>query len=388
MKVNTVEVDADTLSATKVVEFGSHQLETPAKALQVGKLHASETVTPLARGVAEIYRKANKQALNNSRSGWAGLAKHLNRQAKNARDDEMVVPFVEYDETGQLSKANAKEIAKLQSNYGDVLTVPLMTPLVDAAEDGDGPDSSYVQVLIENAEKYLEGVGDLEIEKPIMGTIPPISDDCTRALLDIYAEWGLQAYCVDFNRRSPMAQSQIDHVIVPLMKFLREYNLMNKSLVYAVNLDPSRKVEGDRRTSDVMYAYTEGFDIVGDNHIAPKLPEEVLEQIKKENREGEVTMRLFDADTISIVEVPVSDLKDFLPSEAKLPVERIQNRISQSPDDKYRFRKLINAELISIFLKTEDGFSPDGLFSDIVSSPHTLDYDIDRIEKIVQSVRG
>lgn len=386
MNINTVDIDGNTLSARKVISTGSIQLETPAKALQVGKLRASETVSPLARGVVEIYTKVNAAALKNSRGDWTELAKRLERQAKNAKEDEFVVPFIEYDDTADLTPKNAAEIAKLQTNYGDIVTAPLMTPLVDAADDGDDRTSSHVSDIIQNTRVFLNSVNQMGINKPVMGVIPPISVDCTQALVELYAEADIRAYCVNFNRRSPMAQAQIDHVANPLMQALTGYGIREESLVYAVNA--SRRTTSNRRTPDAMYAYTIGFDIVGDNHIAPNYPEEVFERIAEEAKKGEVELRLFDADTVSIAEVPVSDLGSFLPSDAEISVSRVQNRIANNPDEQYRFEKLINAELISIFLEARGGVDPSEIYTELRSGRFTQDSDLERIHEITSEVKN
>lgn len=384
MRIKTTKIDSDTLSSQKEVTVESTEFETPAKALQVGKLRASETVSPLARGVVEIYRKADAAGLNNSRQGWEGLAKNLDRQAKNARDDEFVVPFIEYEDT-DLNKKNAAEIARLQTNYGDIITVPLMTSLVNAADDGDDRTASNVSTIIENTRSFLDAVGNLGINKPVMGVIPLIGEDCTQALVDLYFEYNIRAYCVDYNRRSPMARFQINNVVSPLMQSLTNYDIREESLIYAVNAKPHRSGPADRRTPDTMYGYTLGFDIVGDNHIAPKLPEEVLEKLTKESGE-EAKLRLFDSSTVSIVEVSLSDLDVFLPKETDTPVDRVRNRVRQNQNEKYRFEKLINAELISLYLESEGGVDPAEIYVNLKNGAYAQDSDLERVEKLASEV--
>jgi len=382
MNVETIEIDSDSLSARKDVEVQSKQFETPAKALQVGKLRASETVSPLARGVVEIYRKTNAAALANSRDGWDGLAKRLHLQSESAKDDEFVVPFIEYDDTADLSPENAAEIARLQTNYGDILVVPLMVPLVDAASDGDDRGASQVSSIIENTQVYLEAVEKLEISKPVMGIIPPISGECTEALTELYSEKGLRAYCVDYNRRSPMAKSQIENVSNPLMRILVNYDILEECIIYAINADFSRPTSGTYGTPDTMYSYTIGIDIVGDNHIAPNLPEKVRKQIAN----SAVKLRLFNADTVSFEEVPPDDLESFLPADAEIPVRRVQKRINEAQNEQYRFEKIINAELISLFLDSKGGSDPNDIYQELKSGPYAEDSDLKRVQELADEV--
>lgn len=384
MQIQTTELDSETLSAHKKVKLEEKAFETPAKALQAGKLRGSEEVSPLARGVVEIYKRADAVALRNSRDGWTGLADSLKNQAKSAEDDEVVVPFIGYRDSADLTEENAMEIAKLQTNFGDVLTVPLMKPLVDRADDGDERTEPEVSSIIENTKTFLKAVNELSIQKPVMGVLPPISEDCTKALMDLYMDHDLRAYCIDFSRRSPMAKAQLDNVVNPMMQTLTDYDIREESLTYAVNANDSRPVSDGRRTADAMYAYTVGLDIVGDNHISPNWPEEVFEGLG----EGEVKLRLFDGDTVSVAEVPVSDLRSFLPDEADLDVDRVQGRIAADPDEQYRFEKLINTELISIYLDSEGGVDPEQIFIDLNTGTFTQDSDLERVLNLVEEVNG
>ena len=388
MYVDTIEVDSETLSARKEVKTESVEFGTPAKALQVGKLRGSETVSPLARVVAEIYATVDAAALRNSQAGSDVVAKRLAPQSRNAGNEEFVVPFIQYNDTATLTPENAAEIAKLETNYGDILTVPLMNPLVRAAENGDDRTTEHVSAIIENTRVYLEAVEELGISKPVMGVIPPISEDCTVALLEMYNERGLNAYCTDFNRRSPMAQFQIDEVVNPLMGTLTAYGNRESSLMYAVNTRNSRSGVDGRRTPDRMYSYTLGFDVVGDNHISPNWPEEVFEKIAQESEDEEIKLRLFDADDVSVTEVPVSELDSFIPDEAEIPIERIQDRIAKDPTEQYRFRNLINAELISLFLESEGGVDPDEIFTRLLSGRYTQDSDLQRVEGLVADINN
>lgn len=383
MKVITTDVDSDTLSAEKDVRTDSKQLSTPAKALQVGKLRTSENVSDLARGVAEIYIKANSTALENSRtrSDWENLGANLNRQYKRANDDELVVPFVQYDDQSDLAEEHAAEIAKLETTYGDIVPVPLMTPLVNAADDGDDLSNESVAAIVNNAETFLKAVDQLDIKKPVMGVIPPVSKECTEALLELYVEYDLAAYCVDFNRRSPMARTQLDSIDKPLMEMLETYGVRESSLLYAVNANESRRVTETHRTPGALYAYTLGFDIVGDVHLPPRLPPEVFEEMESTDE-----LRLFDEDSLSVVEVSPDDLGAFLPAEAEIPVDRVRQRIASNTDEKFRFEKLINAELIALYLDADGGVDAQELFTALRSGSFTQDSDLERVREVASDV--
>lgn len=347
MIVNTKNIKGKSLFTEKIVKIESQVLETPAKSLQVGKIRESEIVSPHARGFAEVYIKVDDTALENSRTGWDNLRENLKRQVKRANDEEIVVPFLQYSDE-ELSLDNAVEIAKLESNYGDIVPVPLMTPLVNSADDHDVLSSTSVLDILENTRRFLKAVDKLSIEKPVMGVIPPISEECTRALLDLYYEYDLSAYCVDFNRRAPMARFQLDSVITPLMKKLEAYGRRENSLLYAINANKTRQGSDSQKTPTALYTYALGFDVMGDQHLPPRLPPEVFENFETTNE-----LRLFNPETLSVDKVPPDELESFLPAEGEMPVNKVQRRIANNPDEKFRFEKLINAELISLYLGTD-----------------------------------
>jgi hypothetical protein len=383
MDIRTINLSPDSLAARKEVRTPTTNFETPKKALQVGKLRGSEAVSPLTRGVAEIYTTASAVALTNSWDGSPVLRNKLGPQSRSAEDDEFVVPFIQYDDTASLTSENAAEIVRLEANYGDIITVPLMTPLVDAADDGDDRSTIHVSAIIENTRVFLDAVEELQVRKPVMGVVPIIGEDCTLALLDLYRERGLDAYCVDFNRRSPMARFQIDEIVGPLMGRLTASDDRGDHLFYAVNTKNSRSGTDERRTPDRMYSYVAGFDIVGDNHISPNWSEKVFEKIARQNKESETTLRLFDGENMAVTEVPVSELDSFLPADVGLSVRRIRDRIDKNPDERFRFRNLINAELISLYLESADGVDPQEIFDAIQFGTFTLDRDLQRIEELV-----
>ena len=386
MDIYPIGIDPDTLAMRKEVQTATTTFETPQKALQVGKLRGSERVSPQARGVAEIYAEASAVALTNSRGGSSVLRNKLGPQFRSAEDDEFVVPFIQYDDSATLTGENAKEIVTLEANHGDIVTVPLMKRLVNAADDSDDRTTTHVAALIENTKTFLDAVEEFQIRKPVMGVIPIVGEDCTRALIDLYHERGVDAYCVDFNRRSPTAKHQLDEVVRPLMGRLTAYDSREDHLIYAVNTKSSRPGADDHRTPDWMYDYAIGFDIVGDNHISPNWPEEVFEKIERQNAGQETTLRLFDNDRMSVTEVPVSELNSFLPDDAELSVRRIRERIKKNPSEKYRLRALINSELISLYLESEGGVDIEEIYDALQSSSSSLERDLERLRDLVDNV--
>ncbi|MFK5604888.1 hypothetical protein [Haloferax volcanii] len=385
MDIATPRVDDSAITTHKIVRTAGKELETPAKALQVGKLRKAEDVVDTARGVAETFATATNTKLENSRtSGFDRLADNLRLQAERAEDDEIVVPFLKFDDTEDLTLENAKEAARLQSNYGDILSVPLQTELTYEANDGDGLGEDPVETIVENTRTYLNAVEDLEIEKPVMAVFPSISKAVTDELTKMYIDRGLRAFCVDFNRRTATAKAQQDQVITPLMRSLLAEDLHEVSLVYAVNLKNGKPKDDGRRSPEQVYAYTLGFDVVGDVHLPPRLPPEVFEDM--DDPSG---VRLFDSDTLSFRDVELDDVDEYLPEDSEFTAAEVRRRVKSKGNDRYRLSNLINAELISLFLKLiEDEDKEDELFELLAASPEAIEEDLDEIADIVARVIG
>lgn len=380
MKVIDDRIEDSSLTIHKTLRTAGKEVQTPIKALQVGKLRKDEEVIDDAHGVAEIYTRATDARLSSSRSGSNVLSKKLRGQAKRAEDDEIVVVFVEYDETSKLSLDDAKEIVRLQSNYADVLSVPLQSELTGNADNGDGLGTAEVETLIDNARTYLTAIDELGVQKPVMGVFPSISREVTKKLLEVYTDEGVEAFCVDFNRRTVTAQAQLDQVIRPLFNSLRRDERLGESFIYAVNLVNKDYTGREVTSPEHLFAYTLGFDAVGDVHVAPDLPPEVFEG------ELEEEIKLFDLDERSYREVSTDDLDEYIPDEINLTAGEIRRKIESRTESRYRLRKLLNAELLTLYLDTVTSSGTE-LFEDLETATAAVKSDLEDVRSVADDVK-
>lgn len=346
--MNIIQTDRDrsSLNIQKEIHHNGTQIDTPLRALQVGKLNGDESVMPEARNVVEIYARADDIKLQNSRNGSDILTRNLRPSRKQASEDDLVVALMEYTETSAISLEDAKELVKHQTNNGDILVVPLQKDLTKAADDGDGLDADPVATYLKNVETYLQAVEALGIGKPTLGTIPSISSEVTQRLFELYSDQNLDGYCVDFCRRTVTAKTQLTQVVEPLMWLLKDANELSSSLVYAVNL-LNRDHSGNAETSpEHLFAFTVGFDIVGDVHASPNYepdPDEVSHQIK-----------LLDMDANSYRDVQPQALDEYIPPQSAFTPAELRQKIRADPNDRYRLRKPVNTELVTLYLDAID----------------------------------
>jgi hypothetical protein len=380
MNVIDDRIEDSSLTIHKTVRTAGKQIQTPVKALQVGKLRKDEEVIDDAHGLVEIYAKATGAHLSSSRAGSNVLGKKLRGQAKRAEDDEIIVVFLEYDETSELSLEDAKEIAKLQSNYADILSVPLQSELTGNADNGDGLDAAEVRTLIANTRTYLAAIDELDIEKPVMGVFPSISRETTNKLLEIYTGADVDAFCVDFNRRTVTAQAQLNQVIRPLFNTLRRDERLGESFIYAVNLVNKDYTGREVTSPEHLFAYTLGFDAVGDVHVAPDLPAEVFEG------EVEEEIKLFDLDERSYREVSTDDLEEYIPDETSLTASEIRRKIESRTDNRYRLRKLLNVELLTLYLDSVTS-SGSELLEELETAAAAVEADLEDVRSVADDVK-
>ena len=363
----------------KRIEHNGIEVETPLKGLQVGKLNSDESVMPEARNVVEIYARADDTKLRASRGGSDVISRNLRSPAKRASEDELIVAFVEYTETTPISTENAKELLKHQSNYGDILAVPLQKELIAAADDGDGFDTSPVKTFYQNAETYLQAADTLGINKPMLGTIPSISAELTDRLYQLYSSHGMDGYCVDFSRRTVTAQTQLTQVVEPLMGTLGDANELSSSLIYAVNL-LNQDTSGQPETSpEHLFAFTIGFDIVGDVHASPNIPEDVFEPSEE--------FKVLDMDADSYRKVQPDALDGYIPSKSAFTPREIRDKIKAKPKNRFRLRKPVNTELVTEYLDAVDQ-STEELLERLQQSDAAIDTKLDALDTTIDSVQS
>ena len=379
--MNIIQTDRDrsSLNIQKEIHHNGMQIDTPLRALQVGKLNSDESVMPEARNVVEIYARADDIKLQNSRNGSDILTRNLKPSGKRATEDDLVVALMEYTETSAISLEDAKELVKHQTNNGDILVVPLQKDLTKAADDGDGLEADPVATYLKNVETYLQAVQALDIGKPILGTIPSISAEVTERLFELYSSQRLEGYCVDFCRRTVTAKTQLTQVVEPLMWLLKDANELSSSLVYAVNL-LNRDHSGNAETSpEHLFAFTVGFDIVGDVHASPNYepdPEEVSHEIK-----------LLDMDANSYRDVQPQALDEYIPPQSAFTPQELQQKIRADPDDRYRLRKPVNTELVTLYLDAIDRGDTE-LLEQLQESEAAIDTKLDSVTTTLEAIQS
>lgn len=337
LKVKLRSLDDETPFSHKKIKVGSKSIETPAKSLDIGKTTKKDPVSEDSRGINEIYFKITPKKLKEGREGkHPHFKKKIGGSLNKAEKDEFNIIFPAYDSQTEFNDDNLFLLVDTVYSTSDFVTIPLMPSLVDAIrkDEGKGTDSKFFQMYKNNIKRYIKAVRQID-GKPIIGTLPAISWNFTKEIVDLYLDKGIRGFCFDFLGRTITAERQLSDVVTPLMRKVFQRDLQEDIFLYAMNAHKGRSTGNFTPARDFL-GLGFGFDILGDKHIQRTMTEEVAEKLNS----GKDTFFLFNKNDYIYNSYEYEKLQENLPSDTGLNEQRITNKKSQ----KYKFQALINAE--------------------------------------------
>lgn len=359
------------LTAHRRVQLGDTVIETPTAAIETDAVRDHEPVNPDARGVNELYRTVGGDDLTKSRRGTSSIIiDDLSRGYRKAKEEELTIAFVSYDETGVLPRGEAAHLVDILQSVSDVIPVPLMPKTAEAIDpdEHDGTNDPAYKSLRTSVENVLDAVESRASDTPVMGVLPMLGWDYIEDLLDLYERRGVRAFCLNFDRRKITAANQVA-VLRPLMKSISTRGIEDKVLTYGINLHPGStdNVMGFRTATDFA-AFGLGLDILGGRHVAPKMPGHVFEDSEADE---ELTFRLFDKRDACYREIALENLPEMFPEDSSLDPSHVVRRCRNSPNNaKFRLQKLVNCEQKSLAGKElQSEFSTGNAYDEFTSKP-------------------
>lgn len=333
------DFDEETLFSHKRISLGPKSIETPAKAIQIGKTRSGkDEISAAARGVNEIYFQTDADKLELDRQTFDVGHRQKIRQSLNKTDDgEVNFVFAKLDTVETLDPENIQYLADLIYSTSDFLTVPLMPEFLGAIKaEGRGTDSRYFRAYLRNVETYLDSAMHIN-DKPILGTLPALPWDFTNKVIDLYLDRGVRAFCFNFNGRTVTAENQLLNMVTPLMRRIAVENLQEDVFFYSLNAHRGRRISGgDYVPARDFMSFGFGFDILGDKHLAGNLPPHLLDEMDSGH-----SLRVFERDDYVYEDLEYGpDLGSQLPSDTGLDPARIID----NPQSRYRFAALLNGE--------------------------------------------
>lgn len=339
--IATEDFGTGALFPKRTVEINGKTFATPTKAIPVKDIQSNERITSLCRGINEVYASVDGEKIDSARKSTNNrFVRNLKTAYNKTEDGEITFTFVSYKETSTLPVVHAEFLVDTLSRFSDILCVPLFPKLIGSVDGSAGPIDPHFQSFKKNVLRFLEQASQQHPEMPVMGVLPHLGWEYIDDVMDIYEAHNIKMYCLDFNRRKITADTQIE-MIRPLMESVANLGIEERTIFYAMNLDKGTYDYGlDARPAADITSIGLGFDIIGGRHVAPPGTKEVFESLNSEN-----TFQVFDREQFVYRDVPIADLGEYLPADASMSANYIQQRIESSSDaTKYRLQRLINAE--------------------------------------------
>lgn len=325
---------------------GDKTISTPTKSVSVSKTREHEDVRQDARGVAELYRTISTNDIRERRSGESPLTEKFQSAVNKLHEDELACAFLSYQETGRLTQPEREYLVDVLDTVSDILTVPLMPKLLENIDAEDGVSSPAYQDYKHNAEAFLETAEKFAPETPKMAVVPALGRDFVDDLMQVYSQYGVQAYCLNMRRRRITAARWVG-MVRPLMRYVANRGEEERVIFYGINLHPGETDDalGARPAADIA-GLGMGLDIIGENHVSPSMPSEVFEAMEESG--DETIFTLFDREDFVRREIPLSDLSDQFPDESAFEGSEVLERSRASDQHRRRLEKLVNAEQMAL----------------------------------------
>jgi len=339
LEVTTVSnPDNDTLLRKRQLTIGNTTINTPAVATLPDKARADEEYHPDAHGVSELYARASGAVLGEIVDDPKGEKLHdrLQPTHEEAKAGPSIA-LVEYTESTALTQSYARAIIQSAALVADVLAVPLLPEITNQVNTEQGTEADSWDRLVNSIKTYLGEADGLNVDKPVMGLLPNLGDPFVSDLMELYSNYGVNGYVVDFDKRSPTAENQVQNINA-MMRDVAERGNEDNTVFYAVNPSKgSSRGRSDTAAADIT-AVGLGFDLIGRRHRSLNVPKDVLEN------DGEKTFQLFVRDQWTYNDIPLSDLPNRFPTRSRFNGEVVAQEIENSENQKYRLQAMVNAE--------------------------------------------
>lgn len=355
-KIQTLDRSDVGLSFRRRLKIGDKVVDTPTKAIPASRLYHDDQVLEEVRGVNEFYKQVDSTDLYQSPDDGALHLNGLDKQLRWSREGEVDFTFLEYTDSEQISKIDAYQMVGILGYASDYFTTPIQSTLYSEIEEEDQLDEVWYQKLRTGIELFLRACHESDIEKPIMGGIPPLDLPHLEDLINLYEQYDVFAFYFDFDWNLPTTRDKVDRVAYFLRRIANQRH-HNDLLLYALNArDGTFNGNVGYRPAANFAPAMMGFDIIGGNHTGPSIDSDDAEEIERRT-----DFRLFKDNITGYIDTPVENLEKHFPERSNTELESILQR-EGSHSAKRRFEKFVNAEQMELLLaelreKLEEGDS-------------------------------
>lgn len=280
LTVKLENVDDELMFKRMNINISGKEIITPIK--------ASYNANPVS-SVNEIYKKFSLNKLNACIANEA-YERKTNAEVKREMTSGINFFIVDYDDSVFPERKHIEMLSDIQYEHSDVVITPTFSKMM---RQDDIVGEHLAETFVKLTNNYVEIVKSLN-HKSIIGMIPlRMPRLFLEQIIKNYHNNDITSFVFDFDGRSVDTNSSW---IRNAMRLLNSYDLFDKSLLYSVNAN-----EGKFMKNSVEIPAKDfigggfGIDILGLNHIQPRMSSDAWDRIKAQRKEN--TYRIFNRDT-------------------------------------------------------------------------------------------
>lgn len=332
------EKDPDSLYHKREIRVGKIKIETPIKAIDLSKV-IKYRLPDKIRGLNYIYRKIGD--IQRKGQTWIdnikynpkkeGVFTYKNNTLLNkSNENDINLFFLEYEGLNYPTDEDLRVITNKIHKNSTITPLPIISDLRKRINEGK---QNAFQKYMGFVDECFNEISNLNYN-PIMGMVPILTPTYTEKLVDYYLDKGVNAFCVDFDGRTPSSTSDN---ITAMLKIIKNYDGdLDDIFITSINLSVGRA----GKKADVIFAkdilsYGYGIDSFGEKHkklsFKPKPPKPQSSSIIEEQEINK--LRLFNKEDYGYYKLGASALEKIYPKDSIIPLDILKNSFMKSKKD-------------------------------------------------------
>ncbi|AKB51120.1 hypothetical protein MSBRW_1867 [Methanosarcina barkeri str. Wiesmoor] len=326
ININVKNLDSELMFKNLDIRIGNKSFTTPEKAS-----YKENSVSQ----INEIYKKFS---INEGRSTKLeeilkseSYESKINNEIKRCMNSNINFLFVDYADTKIPDDTYIETLSDIQYVYSDAVITPSFSNIVRNMT-GD----ELIDTYLEGTNKYLDVVETLN-NKCILGNIPfKVPRLNIKDIFENYCNRDITSFVIDFDGKC--VETTLPKMRM-LMRLMKDYGLLEDSFLYGIN-----SYEGKFAKNAVEIPAKDfismgyGIDILGMNHIPPRMPSEAW----KTQPKNEISYRLFDRNIYGYTKKTNEDLKKMGISNNHSDVKKFNN--TEQCNETLSIRSLLQKE--------------------------------------------
>lgn len=290
LSIKLDNIDEELMFKRVIFRVGDKEVITPIK--------VSHRQNPISH-INEIYKKFDINKLNRC-STDESFERKTNSELKNSMIQGINICMVDYCDLKIPNKTQLETLSDLQYEHSDIVTTPIMSKITRELVD-----TKLLDTFTDITNRYIEIVETIN-HKSIMGVIPQrMPRQFLEPIIKNYYDKDVNSFILDFDGRSIETNTSW---VRKLMRLLKEYGLIEDSVLYSVNSNEGKFMKNASEILAKDFVSTGfGVDLLGLNHIPPRMNSEAWAKIKAQRREN--TFRLFNRRSYGYLKKTETELK-------------------------------------------------------------------------------